>query len=180
MTNTFSICNQSLPFVSSKGIKFMGDFFKPWRRKIGVVLLLLLACLFAGGWVRSFSVKDSFNVPVGSRSLIKLVSDPGRLKVIKINVGPEHEAPFPVGFWTTQRNGDSTLLFESIHHEWHASSGAAVFSIDQGATNHVSFKSVQSPYWSLVIPLTLLSAYLLLAKIRVTKPKTIVEDRITK
>ena len=38
----------------------MGDFFKPWRRKIGVVTLLM-ACVFAAGWVKSFSTVDSFD-----------------------------------------------------------------------------------------------------------------------
>ena len=28
----------------------MGDYFKPWRRKIGVATLVM-ACVFAAGWV---------------------------------------------------------------------------------------------------------------------------------
>jgi len=39
----------------------MGDFFKPWRRKIDVVTLLM-ACIFMAGWVRSMSIEDSMGV----------------------------------------------------------------------------------------------------------------------
>ena len=35
----------------------MGDYFKPWRRKIGV-LTLVMACVFMGAWVRSNSILD--------------------------------------------------------------------------------------------------------------------------
>lgn len=35
----------------------MGEYFKPWQRKIGVVALLM-ACVFAAGWVRSGTVED--------------------------------------------------------------------------------------------------------------------------
>jgi len=31
----------------------MGEFFKGWRRKTGVVTLVM-ACVFTGGWVRSY------------------------------------------------------------------------------------------------------------------------------
>ena len=37
----------------------MGSYFKPWRRKIGVVTLLM-ACVFAGRWFRSFRMDDKF------------------------------------------------------------------------------------------------------------------------
>ena len=35
----------------------MGNFFRGWRRKLGVVTLLL-ACVAMGGWVRSLVIKD--------------------------------------------------------------------------------------------------------------------------
>jgi hypothetical protein len=37
----------------------MGEYFKPWRRKVGCVTLIV-ACVFAAGWVRSFYVVDDF------------------------------------------------------------------------------------------------------------------------
>ena len=35
----------------------MGGYFKPWWRKMGV-LTLVMACMFAAGWVRSIYVAD--------------------------------------------------------------------------------------------------------------------------
>src|SRR4051794_40257879 len=42
---------------SRKGRVIMGEFFKPWRRRIGVVTLLM-ALVFMGGWLRSHSFVD--------------------------------------------------------------------------------------------------------------------------
>ena len=39
----------------------MRVFFKSWRRKIGV-LTLVMACVFAAGWVRSFGNYDSLGL----------------------------------------------------------------------------------------------------------------------
>jgi hypothetical protein len=35
----------------------MGDYFKPWRRKIGA-MTLVIACAFTAGWVRSTVIND--------------------------------------------------------------------------------------------------------------------------
>ena len=40
----------------------MKDFFRGWRRKVGVVTLVI-ACLFAAGWVRSLRNADTINIP---------------------------------------------------------------------------------------------------------------------
>ena len=50
-------------------------------------------------------------------------------------------------------------------------------SVISGKRDVLSQTIYAIPYWSIVIPLTLLSAYLLLTNPRVTKPKTIVEIR---
>lgn len=39
----------------------MREFFKPWRRKVGVVSVGL-ACVFMAGWVRSYQTDDQFEV----------------------------------------------------------------------------------------------------------------------
>jgi hypothetical protein len=52
----------------------MGDYFKPWRRTIGV-LTLLMACVFAGAWVRSLIVCDEYathDYGCGSRDILRL------------------------------------------------------------------------------------------------------------
>ena len=40
----------------------MHDFFKPWRRKFGVVTLRL-ACAFMAGWVRNLTKLDLLFLP---------------------------------------------------------------------------------------------------------------------
>jgi len=43
----------------------MGEFLRGWKRKIGV-LTLVMACVFAAGWVRSLSFEDTLDVIVGN------------------------------------------------------------------------------------------------------------------
>lgn len=83
----------------------MRDFFRGWRWKLGIVTLVM-ACVFAVGWVRSLSDPDVLIDGVGSTK----------------------------GFVSmTSFDGDFGIVFFI-------------------------------PYWSIVLPLTLLSACLLLSK----------------
>ena len=51
----------------------MGEFFRGWRRKIGM-LTLMLALVFMGGWVRSLVVRDDLMVSTGKESTAYLSS----------------------------------------------------------------------------------------------------------
>lgn len=101
----------------------MGDYFKPLRRKIGM-MTLLMASLFAMGWVRSFSTMDVYTY---SQKTVFLSSQ-GR-------VG----AHTPVIVKVTNPNGNKISSSELMR----------LWSV---------------PYWSIVIPLTLISAGLLFSK----------------
>jgi len=91
----------------------MGEFFKGWRRKIGVVTLVL-ACVFAVDWMRlaDYSVKEG-------------------------------------------RTSDVPWLPTVMHPQ------------------------LGVPYGWIVLPLTLLSGYLLLSKPRLSKPKQTTEPAPT-
>lgn len=91
----------------------MPKFFHGWRRKLGC-LTLLLACVFAVGWVRSPFIQDAIHIPCD--------------------------------------DGD---YFCEIGQQ------------------RISF--IRVPYWSIVIPMTLLSAYLLLSKPWPIKPSSNLE-----
>ena len=41
----------------------MGSYFKSWRGKTGV-LLLVMALIFMGGWIRSLTIIDEFEIPL--------------------------------------------------------------------------------------------------------------------
>ena len=97
----------------------MGDFFKGWRRKAGVVTLAM-AMLLTDAWIRSISTRDS----VGFRLF---------------------------GKWNVAASEEQSL-------QW----GAEVPST-------ILWNVWTVPYWSIVLPLTLLSAWLILAKPRNAK-----------
>lgn len=121
-------------------LQFMGDFFRGWRRKVGCALLIL-ACVFAAGWVRSYSDPDQ----------IRLQS---RMSYVEGNV----------------------LRSVSLYVELNEGSIQGVRRTTRyfGSGTGVSESSVlwSVPYWSIVDPLTLLSAWLLLSKPRKRIPKS--------
>ena len=54
----------------------MREFFKPCRRKFGVVTLLM-ACVFTAGWVRSTRVNEVASVLMSRRAQLFIKSDNG-------------------------------------------------------------------------------------------------------
>ncbi|MEK6262669.1 MAG: hypothetical protein AABP62_29075 [Planctomycetota bacterium] len=90
----------------------VGEFFKGWRRKAGLVTLVM-ACVLGVGWMRSMVIRDAFRIP-------------NQITIDSV------EGQFWVGL-----PGD--LLGESYH-----------------------FRII--PYWWAVLPLTLLSAWLIVRK----------------
>ena len=65
----------------------MSDFFKPWRRKIGVVTLFV-ACVFAGGWVicifnHSNINRLIFNTLTGNDGCISLLTDGSSISLVR-------------------------------------------------------------------------------------------------
>jgi hypothetical protein len=56
----------------------MREFFHGWRRKAGIATLLV-ALLFMAGWIRSFVVEDYFALPfefeIGGRTLVGLAAE---------------------------------------------------------------------------------------------------------
>ena len=149
----------------------MGNYFKPWRRKIGV-MTLGLTCLLVMGWVRSFSLTDFVQSEISSQSCVFLESS-----AQTIGAGMERANSRNPPIWsiipaweTTPSSGNKPL--NVIQHfrwnvQWHE------FGIGGNYENYPNnlLLEVQAPYWSTVIPLTLLSAWLLLVKPRVAIPK---------
>ncbi len=133
------------------------SYFKPLRRKLGV-LTLVVASVFAVGWVRTFYYTDSF-LWNDQEIRFNTASDHGRLWVSR---GPMRSSDKPafrlrLGQKRTSRIEDPTAMITTWRWDWGGFHALRQFD----------FVLILFPYWSIVIPLTLLSAWLLLSRPRV-------------
>jgi hypothetical protein len=140
----------------------MREFFRGWRRKVGCVTLLM-ACALLVGWVRSHVVLDSLSFSVRCQVTESLVSGGGLVAwQAKTNTSP------PSVTWNTAPVTDSFdgFNFPSMRCSWRRFGfGLGEFVPEEEFdTERIVFRIV--PYWSLILPLTLLSAYLILWKPR--------------
>lgn len=149
----------------------MGSYFKRLRRKIGVVTLVM-ACVFAAGWVRSLVTKDTFSLRRDPRTICFVILNQSRVLLWQLT------APFATttvqGFHETAPVANENYFNETEYVvEWHWQ--AAWFEF--GKTHYRNFTPKFEnqfffiPYWSIVVPLTLLSGWLLLSKPRVSQTK---------
>ena len=184
----------------------MGEFFKPWRRKLGVVTLLM-ACVFAAGWSRSFRNHEIIKVQV-AQGLGIVDSHRGNFVCCRLSIlnMPRYLGPPYDVIAMNSQIGDSKELsttYRSVYgnripFEWNAipldsiGLGDSVFEdpelhrlgicgmtyawksivhsrSDTSNSEEERFTFIVVPYWSIVLPLTSLSAWLLLSKPRPTK-----------
>lgn len=156
----------------------MREFFRGWKRKSGVVTLLI-ACLFLAAWVRSITVHDA--VIIGFRSNTFAVESRSHdlygLALIAKNGRREKMIFIPRSALISDETMSRPSVIGPADSRWEIALGK--FSI-KGASGLIGFPSdllptpgqpipfsnflVQVPYWSIVVPLTLLSAYLLIRK----------------
>lgn len=170
---------------SPSGGESMGEFFKPWRRSFGVVTLGL-ACLLLAGWVRSLSRRDW--IEIGSDPCVDLlVSNRGnlmwechngyrlmkrpwlalsRLFVLRTSISAQRLRRFILDEFVESDSG--------FPPSW--KNDFCGFKYDEYTTSSPDGSGIREvrvrvfPYWSIVAPLTLLSACLLLSKPGKTKP----------
>jgi hypothetical protein len=145
----------------------MREYFRPWQRKAGVVMLGL-ACVFLAGLVRSSHFNDNLWTIVGQDgdwASIGLLSIDQQFGVVHL----KPHGPGPV----TQRCGWDELPIARGRARWNSVIDFNHHWLGFGYSNSVHpsmlIKAVIVPYWSIVLPLTLLSAYLLLSKPRPAK-----------
>ena len=146
----------------------MREFFRGWRRKAGCVTLVMATVLWAA-WVRSLGGLD---VTIFNNATTALASMPNTVGLIIVNDGKS------VG---TSYFYENPLFYEGTEWSWHFCGFGigklkhtvlmAHIANDGTLVHHnippVIFAGLYTiPYWSVVIPLTLLSAYLLLWKPR--------------
>ena len=143
----------------------MGEFFKGWRRKIGVVTLVM-ACVFAAGWIRSFTITDEIWTVTPNSVRYGIASWQGgveysKLKYVAVLKPQWGRAAQPIG-GNSKRTTQSPWVFHGR------------IESNNGGPTHLHGLGV--PYWSIVMPLTLLSAWLLFSKprqstsVKITEP----------
>lgn len=165
----------------------MWSYFKPLRRKLGAVTLLL-ACVCATGWVRSSTYDDGFDQTL-SQSRYGISSVRGKIRayfarseharVLKMGhqfwsykLDPNQKTDLDVEKESSGLNLGNFRLLRSNQDWGHYSELVQT----AGPAVPVTLFDVQLPYWSIVMPLTALSAYLLLSKPRSPKPGTVSES----
>ena len=144
----------------------MGEFFHGWRRKIGVVTLVL-ACMFTAGWVRSVLISDVVRIHnhiFGSKRAVL-----SWVRCIDAFTNKSYD-------YSTS-TGEEADTWASIDARWswnwcgvHIGDGKNTRS---KAYNSIAFALI--PYWMLVVPLTLTSLWLLLTKPRKSSSKKTIE-----
>lgn len=156
----------------------MRQFFHGWRRKAGCVVLVL-ACALMGAWIRSLVVFDEINCSLGRESAVAMVSWKG---AFALRFGWDKYDSWDEWVWHSREDDhygylDPASEFYRFEQPIPDGSGCFVTWYLHGENGGLGFSPVNQrdhcrmafvilPYWSLVIPLTLLSAYLIFWKPR--------------
>lgn len=174
----------------------MREFFRPWKRKLGVVTLLL-ACAITAVWIRSLGVSDSVFYPANSRL-------PPRYNDVSVQDSSGND--MTVGIWSghgciaveyaldsvlsqtmidfgeplyVHRLGfghPSTSMFQQCEGEWIW--GACGFGKAESRDSLMFTTVWVVPYWSIVLPLTAFTVWLLFSKSALRKPFTSQPDGV--
>ena len=163
----------------------MGDFFYGWRRKVGS-LTLLLACMFMIGWSRSLCLYNKVEFPIGTQVTSFVVStkqfvgcgmtfdehstsewnfhECNAQVTLPLNTTVEDEGRNPLWYsrnleWVSEWHGFGTgVCFDEFPDYWRM--------------------EWMIPYWSIVIPLMLISLWLLLFMTRKSVQRKISEPTL--
>lgn len=149
--------------------------FKPLRQKTGVVTLMV-ACLFAAGWVRSSLLYDGIWL-LSHKSRYGITSTQGRLCWHYAHSPQARRTDWQFKWDSTKRmrkvSDEVTDHFlNRILHDFSFVSDTAEWGYPAdlvqtpGPTVQAQWSAVQVPYWSIAIPLGLLSLWLLTSKPR--------------
>lgn len=155
----------------------MGGYFSGWRRKLGLAALGL-ACVLLIGWVRSIRTKDVFQLRVAKTRVWFLTSNkswiywqfvresfPSQLTLQQTTI---------VGF------APPSISLSSLHFVGSADDAnhfvvlateqlSILVNAQRSYYPGLKMDVLGAPYWSLVLPFTAISAWLLLSKRRQAK-----------
>ena len=160
----------------------MGEFYKGWRRKIGL-MTLLMALVGMAGWVRSGLSVDFVWYPTATFGY----SVESLHGLVRLTRGTPVASGMPVKFGSESLSSPPHLKFddngeplpfdpwEKLDIEWQSNWFAFSFGTAMIKGSIAKIEMCLIPYWSIVVPLTSLSAFLLLAKPRKSTQKKTVQ-----
>ena len=141
----------------------MHEFFQGWRRKAGLATLVM-ALVLTVAWMRSFVITDDLYLEFG-KATHRVHSLHGCLCWI---MGNGQQSPMSFQWSSGPPNPHSEPWDDIGYYKgtWRLAGvtiGTGQMQLDFGWSK---VNVVVAPYWSLVLPLTLLSAWLILRKTR--------------
>lgn len=140
----------------------MQEFFRGWKRKTGIVTLLI-TCMLTAGWVRSTRMYERFGYRTGESCFHWIYSVRGEIWWIR---SQEHDGHLDFK-WYASGPDTTFLLCLPSDRTWYWRIGKLEYG--EYAETFLKHRYVMMPYWLLVIPLTLVSAWLFFSKLRPTK-----------
>ena len=164
------------------------ECFSGWRRKVGLLTLVMASAAMCF-WLRSVFTFDAVNIPVGVDEYFQIGSTNeyltvGRLSISRIGGSSRGRA----SLWMSESNTSKgeTATWMKVASEGN-SCGVGIYDAkpfgvmdcnpamrtSSGGEYHAKIRSRLIPFWSVTIPLTLISAFLLLAN-----PKTSTQKKI--
>ena len=134
----------------------MREFFKGWRRKAGCVALVI-ACTLTVAWIRSHNTVDGLNISIGNRchAIGSMRSGVAWFAWDSTSEQLKEE-------WTVQ----SHSAYEMGFHRRSLAEIVELWIRSAKEMGQLNPRAWAAPYWSIVLPLSLLSAYLILWKPR--------------
>ncbi len=167
----------------------MGEFFKGWRRKIGLGALVVamslsafwLSCGMTSMPYGTVFYRGAYPLPDGASENIfdRVVTKEGILvwETFRAN-GPLQVYDDQIAQWdkslpTRTRTNCVLVTIDEHSNEWHWKWKSSGFEFGEFRQNHpdgFTMARCGIPFWSIVLPLTLLSAYLLIRKQPIAKP----------
>jgi hypothetical protein len=148
----------------------MDTLFQGWHRKAGCAALIM-ACVLTGRWIRSLSLEDEVYFSLGKTTPVLLFSTQGYIVWAKpVNVDWKDLKGQPSRWRSSEfdpRLGSrEPLFFQNPEFTWRW----WIYAVIEDIAPLRRYRFLVISYWSLVVPLTLLSAYLLLWKPRKSAP----------
>ena len=150
----------------------MAEFFRGWKRKVGCVTLLM-ALMLVAGWVRSEAIRDfimlDLNKSDGNWDWV--YSNRQRLFWQRTYDDPDYTRRMPyfkmqsLGIPHRSNLDDHQNSMDYLYRKRFFGFELAWFSTYGSITQPYS-RVIAVPYWSITIPLTSLSAWLLLSRSR--------------